>query len=43
METNGYILNYDEKSKRIYGYGDDLYVDYGWDNFIPLDGETPFD
>lgn len=43
VETEGYILNFDEKSKRIYGQGDDLYVDYGWDNFIPLDGETPFD
>ena len=44
-ETNGYILNYDEKSKRIYGAGDDLYVDYGWNknDLMPMDGETPFD
>lgn len=46
-ETNGYILNYDEKSKRIYGQGDDLYVDYGWnknDNtFVSINEETPFD
>lgn len=31
IETKGYVLNYDEKSKRIYGFGDDLMVDYGWD------------
>lgn len=46
-ETKGYILDYDEKSKRIYGQGDDLYVDYGWnkDNcgFISINEETPFD
>lgn len=46
-ETNGYILDYDEKSKRIYGQGDDLYVDYGWnksnDGFSAINEETPFD
>lgn len=46
-ETKGYILDYDEKSKRIYGQGDDLYVDYGWNKsengFIPINEETPFD
>lgn len=46
-ETKGYILDYDEKSKRIYGKGDDLYVDYGWNKsengFIPINEETPFD
>lgn len=46
-ETKGYILDYDEKSKRIYGQGDDLYVDYGWnkgnDGFIPINEESPFD
>lgn len=46
-ETKGYILDYDEKSKRIYGQGDDLYVDYGWnkgsDGFVPINEETPFD
>ena len=31
VETGGYVLDYDEKSKRIYGEGDDLWVDYGWD------------
>jgi hypothetical protein len=29
--TEGYVLNYDEKSKRIYGSGDDLYRAYGWE------------
>ena len=33
VETGGYVLDYDEKSKRIYGEGDDLWVDYGWDRF----------
>lgn len=46
-ETKGYILDYDEKSKRIYGQGDDLYVDYGWNKgdrgFTPINEETPFD
>jgi hypothetical protein len=42
----GYVLNYDQKSKRIYGQGDDLYRDYGWDTgdgFRDVDEETPFD
>lgn len=30
IETRGFILNYDEKSKRIYGYGDDVNKEYGW-------------
>lgn len=30
VENQGYILDYDEKSKRIYGEGDDLNFDYGW-------------
>lgn len=46
-ETKGYTLDYDEKSKRIYGQGDDLYVDYGWnkndDGFTTINEETPFD
>lgn len=46
-ETKGYILDYDEKSKRIYGQGDDLYVDYGWnkndDGFTAINEETPFE
>lgn len=49
-ETSGYILDYSEKSKRIYGAGDDPRVDYGWDkendgfsSVTGLDEETPFD
>lgn len=46
-ETKGYVLDYDEKSKRIYGDGDDLGVDYGWDKsadgFVDINEETPFD
>lgn len=48
VETKGYTLDYDEKSKRIYGQGDDLYFEYGWNNensdgFFNADEETPFD
>lgn len=47
VETKGYILDYDEKSKRIYGQGDDLHMDYGWNKndsgFIAINEETPFD
>lgn len=45
-ETKGYLLEYDQKSKRIYGQGDDLYVDYGWstnDGFTNDGDETPFE
>lgn len=46
-ETEGYIMDYDEKSKRIYGQGDDLYVDYGWnansDGFCYINEDSPFD
>lgn len=30
VETYGFLLNYDEKSKRIYGVGDNLDFDFGW-------------
>lgn len=52
VETDGFILDYDEKSKRIYGQGDNLNFDFGWDrsgkqmgieDFQTDDGETPFD
>lgn len=46
VETKGYILDYDEKSKRIYGQGDDLHVEYGWDSgdgFEPCNEKPPFD
>ena len=29
VNTDGFTLDYDSKSKRIYGYGDDLNVEYG--------------
>ena len=48
VNTEGFELEYDSKSKRIYGSGDNSNVDYGCfkDNngFIDFDyGETPFD
>ena len=43
---NGYILSYDEKSKRVYGQGDDPNKQYSWDNsngFEDADGmDIPF-
>lgn len=49
-ELKGYILGFDEKSKRIYGNGDDLDFDYGWDKtndgFVEIDSvntESPFE
>lgn len=47
INTNGWILDYDEKSKRIYGKGDDLNFEYGWnlteDGFFPVNEEDlPF-
>ncbi|MBR5596512.1 MAG: AAA family ATPase [Lachnospiraceae bacterium] len=30
LETNGWLMNYDDASKRIYGDGDDVNVEYGW-------------
>lgn len=43
VETKGFILDYDPKSKRIYGRGDDLNFDYGWDEeFTEADEAIPF-
>ncbi len=46
VETQGYVLNYDEKSKRIYGEGDNVLFDYGWskegDGFVQMDMEDDF-
>ena len=40
------MLDYDEKSKRIYGDGDELGFDYGWDknndSWVEWEFETPF-
>lgn len=45
-EKSGYVLDYDEKSKRIYGTDDDLGIDYGWDKsgdgWINCNLEIPF-
>lgn len=45
--TKGYVLDYDERSKRIFGKDDDLYVEYGWNKdingFYQVDLDTPFD
>ena len=47
VNTDGWVLEFNEKSKRIYGAGDDVNVDYGWntqnDGFSGADEETPFD
>lgn len=47
VNNSGFILDYDPKSKRIYGDGDDLYVEYGWNKdksgFYEINEETPFD
>lgn len=48
VNTTGWILDFDEKSKRIYGYGDDLNHDYGWNiqsnGFVEIqaDDDSPF-
>lgn len=48
INLKGIILNYDEKSKRIYGENDDLDYCYGWDKsdgfhaVDPEDMEIPF-
>lgn len=46
-DTKGIILNYDEKSKRIYGDRDDVNKVFGWDNsdgFMKItDMEIPFE
>lgn len=45
-DLKGIILDYDEKSKRIYGMGDDVNRQYGWDDsdgFVDVDQmEIPF-
>lgn len=47
VDTKGILLDFDVKSKRIYGTGDDIDFDYGWrkrhdDSFTDAD-DTPFD
>ena len=47
VSNSGFVLDYDPKSKRIYGDGDDLYIEYGWNKdksgFYEINEETPFD
>lgn len=47
IDLKGLILSYDEKSKRIYGDGDDVNKQFGWDKsdgFMGADNmEIPFD
>lgn len=46
VNFDGIVLNYDEKSKRIYGPRDDVNYQFGWDRtdgFMPMeDMEIPF-
>lgn len=44
VDTKGIVLDFDEKSKRIYGKGDNLDFDYGWRKWTNDDeDDTPFD
>ena len=43
---DGYVMDYDERSKRIYGLGDELNREFGWqkaETFEPAEGMVPFD
>ena len=42
---DGFVLDYDEKSKRIYGEDDDLYKEFSWSNAENdyYDEDNPFD
>ncbi len=46
LELKGFVLDYEERSKRIYGWGDSVNRQYSWDKsdgFIPVeDMEIPF-
>ena len=49
LETNGWLMEYDEVSKRIYGNHDDVNVEYGWNRIngfaqVPedMEWEIPF-
>jgi hypothetical protein len=43
--NDGFVLDFDERSKRIHGKLDDVDYDYGWsvNEFEEYDRETPFD
>lgn len=43
---DGYVMDYDERSKRIYGFGDELNREFGWQkagDFELVEGMIPFD
>lgn len=45
VNTEGWVMEYDERSKRIYGQVDDLNREYGWllnRGFERLEGDFPF-
>lgn len=43
-DTDGILMNYEEKSKRIYCLGDDVKRDYGWyESQFEIPDEIPFD
>lgn len=43
INTEGWILDFDEKSKRIYGRGDDPDYEFGWaKEFDEAEGDIPF-
>ena len=43
--SDGFLMNYDDKSKRIYGEGDDVNKEYGWyvPHFEEIPDEIPFE
>lgn len=46
LKTDGWLMNYDDVSKRIYGDGDDVNVEYGWvgvPDFEPIDEDKEFE
>ncbi len=43
INTDGFVLDYDKNSKRIYGVGDDLHRQYGWEAFSIVDESVPFE
>lgn len=47
INLKGIILDYDERSKRIYGDGDNLDYQFGWDKsdgfYEAEQGEIPFE
>ena len=52
IKADGWVMNYEPKTKRVYGQRDDVNMKYSWEkhsetgyeqtDFIPLDGDNPF-